>query len=82
MSPASYSSRTTSTIFMAKTDPDKLAGILAKTWNKMSPSGRDAALKLALPPAIPALLQQGLARFRGNRWADQIEIHGVGAGLL
>ena len=25
--------------FMAKTDPDKLAGILAKTWNKMSPSG-------------------------------------------
>jgi hypothetical protein len=63
MSPASYSSRTTSTIFMAKTDPDKLAGILAKTWNKMSPSGRDAALKLALPPAIPALLQQGLARF-------------------
>lgn len=53
--------------FMAKTDPDKLAGILAKTWNKMSPSGRDAALKLALPPAIPGLLEQGLARFRGNR---------------
>jgi hypothetical protein len=53
--------------FVAKTDPDKLAGILAKTWNKMSPSGRDAALKLALPPAIPGLLEQGLARFRGNR---------------
>jgi uncharacterized protein DUF4202 len=53
--------------FMAKTDPDKLAGILAKTWNKMSPSGRDAALKLALPRAIPGLLEQGLARFRGNR---------------
>jgi hypothetical protein len=47
--------------------PDKLAGILAKTWNKMSPSGCEAALKLALPPAIPALLEQGLARFRGNR---------------
>jgi hypothetical protein len=42
--------------FVAKTDPDKLAGILAKTWNKMSPSGRDAALKLALPSAIPGLL--------------------------
>jgi hypothetical protein len=33
----------------------------------MSPSGCEAALKLALPPAIPALLEQGLARFRGNR---------------
>jgi Domain of unknown function (DUF4202) len=53
--------------FVAKTDPDKLASILAKIWNKMSPLGRDAALKLALPPAIPALLEQGLARFRGNR---------------
>ena len=53
--------------FMTKTDPDKLAGILAKTWNKMSPSGRDAALKLALPRAIPGLLERGLARFRGNR---------------
>ena len=53
--------------FVAKTDPDKLASILAKIWNKMSPSGRDAALKLTLPPAIPALLEQGLAPFRGNR---------------
>jgi hypothetical protein len=41
--------------------------VLAKIWNKMSPSGRYAALKLALPPAISALLEQGLARFRGNR---------------
>ena len=53
--------------FVAKTDPDKLASILAKIWNKMSPSGRDAALKLTLPPAIPGLLEQGRARFRGNR---------------
>jgi len=53
--------------FVAKTDPDKLASILAKIWNKMSPSGRDAALKLALPRAISALLEQGLARFHGNR---------------
>jgi hypothetical protein len=52
--------------FMAKTEADKLPGILAKTWNKMSPPARDAALKLALPPAIPALLEQGLAVLRGR----------------
>jgi Domain of unknown function (DUF4202) len=52
--------------FMAKTAKDKLPGILAKTWNKMSPPARDAALKLALPPAIPALLEQGLAGLRGR----------------
>jgi hypothetical protein len=50
--------------FMAKTDQDKLAGILAKTWNKMSPAGRAHALELALPPPVPALLEQGLARLR------------------
>jgi hypothetical protein len=50
--------------FMGKTDRDKLAGILAKTWNKMSAFGHEQALKLALPPAVPALLEQGLARLR------------------
>ena len=50
--------------FMRKTDPDKLAGILAKTWNKMSPMGHEQALKLALPAPVPALLEQGLARLR------------------
>jgi Domain of unknown function (DUF4202) len=50
--------------FMAKTDQDKLAGILAKTWNKMSALGHEQALKLALPPSVPALLEQGLARLR------------------
>ena len=50
--------------FMGKTDQDKLPGILAKTWNKMSPFGHEQALKLALPPAVPALLEQGLARLR------------------
>jgi len=50
--------------FVKKTDRDKLAGILAKTWNKMSPLGHDEAHKLALPPGVPALLQQGLARLR------------------
>jgi Domain of unknown function (DUF4202) len=50
--------------FMPKTDEDKLAGILAKTWNKMSAFGQDEAKKLALPPQVPALLERGLARLR------------------
>jgi Domain of unknown function (DUF4202) len=50
--------------FLKKTDPDKLAGILAKTWSKMSPLGHDEARRLALPPGVPALLEQGLARLR------------------
>jgi hypothetical protein len=48
--------------FMAKTDRDKLPGILAKTWNKMSPAGHEHALKLNLPTAVSGLLEQGLAR--------------------
>ena len=52
--------------FLAKTDEDKLAGILAKTWNKMSPLGRDEASKLALPAPVPRLLEQGLARLRSG----------------
>lgn len=50
------------TDFMAKTEPDKLADILAKTWRKMSEHGHDHALRLALPPEVPKLLEQGLAR--------------------
>jgi hypothetical protein len=50
--------------FLAKTDADKLADILAKTWNKMSPRGRDEADKLALPAPVKPLLEQGLARLR------------------
>jgi hypothetical protein len=30
----------------------------------MSATGREEALKLALPSAVPALLEQGLARLR------------------
>jgi hypothetical protein len=48
--------------FMQKTDDDKLAGILAKTWRKMSPLGHEHAQRLALPPRLLALLEQGLAR--------------------
>jgi hypothetical protein len=50
--------------FTAKTDEDKLAGILAKTWVKMSALGHQHALKLALAPDIPRLLELGLARQR------------------
>jgi hypothetical protein len=50
--------------FLAKTGEEKLAGILAKTWNKMSPLGRDEARKLALPAPAPRLLEEGLARLR------------------
>jgi len=50
--------------FMTKTGEEKLAGILAKTWNKMSPLGHEHALKLVLPPRVSVLLQQGLARLR------------------
>lgn len=48
--------------FMAKTEDDRLADILAKTWLKMSEFGHEHALKLKLPPVIPRLLEQGLAR--------------------
>jgi hypothetical protein len=53
--------------FLGKTDHDKLAGILAKTWNKMSARGRDEAGKLTLPAPVPALLESGLARLRVSR---------------
>ena len=48
--------------FMQKTDDDKLAGILAKTWGKMSSLGHEHAQRLALPPRLLALLERGLAR--------------------
>lgn len=48
--------------FLRKTDHDKLAGILAKTWNKMSPLARDAARKLSLPAPAAMLLEQSLRR--------------------
>ena len=50
--------------FMAKTEEDKLARILAKTWGKMSEAGRRHALMLDLPPSVPDLLERGLAAFR------------------
>lgn len=52
--------------FMRKHDEAKIAGILAKTWGKMSALGHEHALKLALAPAIPRLLEQGLAAARAT----------------
>ena len=52
--------------FMKKVAQDKLPGILAKTWNKMSPRGREQALGLAVVPQVSALLEQGLAQLRSG----------------
>ncbi|MGA7454414.1 MAG: DUF4202 domain-containing protein [Rhodoplanes sp.] len=46
--------------FMAKTEEDKLARILAKTWRKMSENGLRHALALELPAHVPDLLERGL----------------------
>ena len=54
------------TPFMAKTEPAKLPGILAKTWKKMSDFGHAEALKLNVPPDVLRLLEQGLAEMRGE----------------
>jgi hypothetical protein len=40
---------------------EKFVDILRKTWRKLSPSGREAALGLALPPAIATLVQEAVA---------------------
>jgi hypothetical protein len=52
--------------FMAKTEPAKLPGILAKTWKKMSDFGHAEALKLSVPPQVLRLLEQGLAEMRAE----------------
>ncbi len=40
---------------------EKFIDILRKTWKKMSPAAQSAALTLALPPAIAALVREALA---------------------
>lgn len=47
--------------FMPRVDENKLAGILAKTWKRMSERGHQAALELNLPARVHALLKRGLA---------------------
>ena len=53
--------------FMAKTEPAKLPGILAKTWRKMSERGHEHALKLDVQPEVLRLLEQGLAEMRNEK---------------
>jgi hypothetical protein len=42
-------------------EEEKLAGVLRKTWAKMSPAGRESALGLALDPALRALVERALS---------------------
>jgi hypothetical protein len=42
----------------AATDEEKMLGILRKTWRKMSPAGREAALRANLGPGERALLER------------------------
>jgi hypothetical protein len=46
--------------FAARHDEEKVVSILSKTWGKMSPRGRDAALALDLAPAERELLRKAL----------------------
>jgi hypothetical protein len=41
--------------------PEKFVEIIRKTWRKMSPPARQAALSLALPPNIAALVRTAVA---------------------
>ncbi len=45
----------------AKTPEDKMKEILKKSWNKMGPKGREAALKLDLSPDGKRLIEAALA---------------------
>jgi hypothetical protein len=47
--------------FAAKHDDEKLITILRRTWAKMSPKARDAALALKLEPRARALIENALA---------------------
>ena len=47
--------------FAPKHDGEKLAGVLRKTWRKMSDDGRRAALALDLPADLRALVERAVA---------------------
>ena len=47
--------------FADRHDEEKLAGILGKTWRKMSARGRTAALRLDLEPRVGALVSRAAA---------------------
>ncbi|MDQ3621497.1 MAG: DUF4202 domain-containing protein [Verrucomicrobiota bacterium] len=44
-----------------KVEPEKMVGILQKTWKKMSPAAREAALALSYPDSERALLAAALS---------------------
>ncbi len=46
--------------FAGRHADDKVVEILRKTWKKMSPGGRAAALALDLPPAARALVEKAV----------------------
>jgi hypothetical protein len=48
--------------FSAKTEPDKMVDILRKSWGKMSPAAREAALRLPLAPAELGLVKRALEK--------------------
>ena len=52
---------------MAKTEPSKMPGILAKTWCKMSDFGHAEALKLDVPSEVMRLLERGLTEIGAER---------------
>ena len=47
--------------FVSKHEPAKVINILKKTWRKMSPEGRAAAERLALPAELQRLVSAALA---------------------
>jgi Domain of unknown function (DUF4202) len=47
---------------VAKTAPEKMVEILAKTWKKMSPAAREHALKLSFPDCEKELIERALGR--------------------
>lgn len=47
--------------FAAKHSEEKLIDIIVKTWGKMSADGHAAALKIAFPPHLLALVQKALS---------------------
>ena len=51
--------------FAAKTEEAKVVDILRKTWRKMSPRAREAALGLAFAPAGQELLRKALGPVAG-----------------
>ncbi len=46
--------------FVEKTPPEKMPGIIQKTWAKMSERARQEALKLSFPPEIVLLIQKSI----------------------